>query len=183
GHRIGTRDPPTQPSAAPSPRAPRPLLCGARLRGHPRVTRPPHPALGRRRPHRNGQPRAALPVPSPGASPRCHHHHRTRRTPRRHRQRRPPTALGVIGPPTDHTPTRSRTLPGAHRRTRRLVVVPTLPTTTTTDNQLTACSLEPAPQPGLTRRAPSADRHVAHWRVPELDGLHHPVGAELGDEE
>ncbi len=39
--------------------------------------------------------------------------------------------------PRPHTtPTRCPTLPRTHRRTRRLVVVPTLPTTTTTNRQL-----------------------------------------------
>ena len=62
--------------------------------------------------------------------------------PRRHRQRRPTTERGIPGPPTDHTPARGPTVPRAHRRTRRLVVVPTLPTTTTT-NQIIRCNPTP----------------------------------------
>ncbi len=45
----------------------------------------------------------------------------------RHTQQRLP------GPPTDHTPARGSTESRPQRRTRRLVVVPTLPTTTTAD--------------------------------------------------
>jgi hypothetical protein len=56
----------------------------------------------------------------------CPYHHRAH-----HRG-----VITITGPA--HTATRSRTLPGAYRRTRRLVVVPTLPTTTTTHHQLTA---------------------------------------------
>ncbi len=74
----GRDDPADQPSAAPRPRTPRPLLRGARLRGHPRSARPSHPTLGRRRPHRAGQPGAGLPLPPPGPPSRHHHHHRTR---------------------------------------------------------------------------------------------------------
>ena len=113
-----------------------PTLRGSRLRRHPRSARSPHPALGRRRPHRVGQPGAGVPLPSPAAPSRRHHHHRTRRPPHRHRQRRPSTALRIAGAPTDHTPTRGRPLPRAHRRTRRLVVVRTVPATTTTVDQL-----------------------------------------------
>ena len=58
------------------------------LRGHPRTARPPHPALGRRRPHRARKPGPALPVSPPGTPPRRHHHHRTRRQSESHRQRR-----------------------------------------------------------------------------------------------
>ena len=42
------------------------------------------------------------------------------------------TARGITGPTTHHNPARCGALPRADRRTRRLVVVPTLPTTTTT---------------------------------------------------
>ena len=65
-----------QPSASPRPRAPRPRVRGSRLRSHPRSPCSPHQALGRRRPHRTGQPRAGMPLPSPAASSRRHHHHR-----------------------------------------------------------------------------------------------------------
>ena len=47
-----------------------------------------------------------------------------------------PTARRIAGPATDHTPARGRPLPRTQRRTRRLVVVPTLPTPTTTVDQL-----------------------------------------------
>ena len=107
-------------------------LRGPRLRGHPRSARPPHPALGRRRPHRAGQPGAGLPVSPPAAPSRRHHHHRTRTQPHRHRQRRPSTERWITSAPTDQTPARRSTLPRPQRRTRRLVVVPTLPTATTT---------------------------------------------------
>ena len=55
-----------QPPAAPRAGAPRPLLCGARLRGDPRSARPPHNPLGGRRPHRTGQPGSGLPVTTTG---------------------------------------------------------------------------------------------------------------------
>ena len=87
-----------QPPASSRPRAPPPHVRGARLRRHPRSARPPHPALGRRRPHRIGQPGAGLPLPPPAAPPRHHHHHRTRRPARRHRQRGPTTQ------PRHHSP-------------------------------------------------------------------------------
>ena len=40
---------------------------------------------------------------------------------------------GIAGPPTEPTPTGGGALPRAHRRTRRLVVVPPLPAPTTTN--------------------------------------------------
>ena len=54
----------------------------------------------------------------------------------RHRQRRPITEPGIAGAPTHPTPARGGALPGTYRRARRLVVVRTLPTPTTTDKQL-----------------------------------------------
>ncbi len=79
------------------------------LWGDPRFARPPHPALGRRRPHRAGEPGAAVPVSPPAAPQRRHHHHRTRPHPRRHRQPRPTTEqCRIAGPATDETPTRGR---------------------------------------------------------------------------
>ena len=50
----------------------------------------------------------------------------------RHRQRRPSTEPGIAGAPTNSAPARGGAVPGTHRRARRLVVVPTLPTPTTT---------------------------------------------------
>ena len=47
-----------------------------------------------------------------------------------------PTEPGIAGPPTNATPTRGATLPRAHRRARRLVVVRPLPAATTTNKQL-----------------------------------------------
>ena len=44
-----------------------------------------------------------------------------------------PLHARITGPTTHHSPARCGALPRADRRTRRLVVVPTLPTTTTTD--------------------------------------------------
>ncbi len=129
---AGRGEPGDQPPASPRPRAPPPPLRGPRLRGHPRFARPPHPALGRRRPDRIVQPGAGVPLSPPVTPPRRHHHHRTRRPSRRHRQRRPTTHRRITGTPTQPTPTRRPALPGTHRRTRRLVVVRPLPTTTTT---------------------------------------------------
>ena len=75
-----------QPAAAPRPRASRPDVRGARLRGNPWSARPSHPTLGRRRVDRVGQPGAALSVSPSVASPRGHHHHRPCRLPVRRRQ-------------------------------------------------------------------------------------------------
>ena len=136
GHRRRPNDPADQPAAAPRAGAPPSHLRGARMRGHPRSARPPHPALGRRRPHRPEQPGPGLPLPPPAAPPRHHHHHRTRPHPHRHRQRRPRTQPRITCPPTNETPTRRGTVARLQRRTRRLVVVPTLPTATTTNQQL-----------------------------------------------
>src|SRR6185312_16985402 len=83
---------------------PRPQLRGSRLRGHPRPARPPPPPLGRRRPHRVGQPGAGLPVSPPAAPPRRDHPHRPRRHADRHRQRRPGTAPRITGAPPPPPP-------------------------------------------------------------------------------
>ena len=61
-----------------------PSLRGSGLWRHPRSACPPHPALGRRRGHRVGQPGAGVPLSSPVASSRRHHHHRTRTPPHGH---------------------------------------------------------------------------------------------------
>ena len=100
-----------------------PTLRGSRLRRHPRSTRSPHPALGRRRAHRAGQPGAGMPLSSPAAPPRGHHHHRTRTPPDGHRQRRPSTEPRIAGAPTQPAPARGAAVPRTHRRARRLVVV------------------------------------------------------------
>ena len=110
-----------------------PTLRGARVWGDPRFACPSHRALGGRRRHRVGQPGAAVPLSSPAAPSGRHHHHRTRRGSVGHRQRRPNAELGIAGPPTDPTPTRGAALPRTHRGTRPVVVVPTLPTKTTTN--------------------------------------------------
>ena len=138
GQPIGARPqhPSDQPATASRAGASPSHLCGARLWGDPRSARPPHPALGRRRPHRAGEPGAGLPASPPATPQRRHHHHRTRPHPRRHRQPRPTTQLRLTGPPTDETPTRGRALPRTDRRTRPMVVVRPLPTPTTTQQQL-----------------------------------------------
>ena len=128
GHRSRAGDAGDQPPASPCPRASPPHLCGARLRRDSWFARPSHPALGRRRPHRVGQPGAGVSVPPSAASSGRHHHHRTRRPARRHRQRGTTTQRGITRPPTNQTPTGRAALPRTHRRTRRLVVVRTLPT-------------------------------------------------------
>lgn len=60
----------------------------------------------------------------------------------------------IAGAPTHPTPTRRRALPRTHRRTRPLVVVPTLPTPTTTNTQLTRL-----PEPATTGTA-SKPKHI-----------------------
>ena len=110
-----------------------PTLRGARVRRHPGSARPSHRALGGRRRHRAGQPGAAVSLSSPAAPSGRHHHHRTRRGSVRHRPRRPKIELGIVGSPTDPTPTRGAALPRTYRGTRPVVVVPTLPTKTTTE--------------------------------------------------
>src|SRR4029078_533616 len=92
--------------------------------------------LSRRRPHRAGQSGPRLPVPSPAAPPRCDHPHRPPRPAQRHRQRRPHPSPRIAGPPPNPNPTGGPTVSRTHRRTRPLVVVPTLPTPTTTHPEL-----------------------------------------------
>lgn len=128
--RRGPGHPHNQPPAAPRPGAPRPLLCGARLRSHPWPTCPPHRALGRRRCHRAVQPGVGVSLPSPGPPPRADHHHWARRSTPGHRPSRAHTAFRVAGPPANCAATRRPALPRALRRTRRLVVVHALRTTT-----------------------------------------------------
>ena len=96
------------------------------LWGDPWSARSSPPALGGRRRHGAGQPGAAVPVPSPAAPRRRHHHHRPRPEPRRHRRRRQPAQPGIVGPPTDSTPTIGETLPRPVGGTRRVVVVHTV---------------------------------------------------------
>ena len=120
GHRCRAGDPGDQPPASPRPRASPSHLCGSRLRGHPRFARPSHPALGRRRPHRAGQPRAGVSVPPSAASSGRHHHHRTRRPARRHRQRGTTTAARDRSPvhrPNPHRPCRPIEDPSANAPT------------------------------------------------------------------
>ena len=100
------------------------------------TTCPPHPALGRRRPDRVGQPGAGVPLSSPVASSRRHHHHRTRTPAHRHRQRRAGTEPRIAGAPTQPAPTGGGALCRTYRRTRGLVVVSTVPAPTPTDEQL-----------------------------------------------
>ena len=109
-----------QPSAAPCPRAPPPQLRGSRLRRHPRSTRPPHPALGRRRPHRVGQPRALCPYHH-----RLHHRgvititgpaHHLRVTDRAGR-----TQPRIARAPPEPASARGATVSRTHRRARGLV--------------------------------------------------------------
>ncbi len=133
---AGPNNPADQPAAAPRARAPPPHVRGPWLRRHPGSARPPPAALGRRRPHRAGQPGTAVPLSPPAAPPRPDHHHRTRTRSHRHRRHRPTTKPGITSAPTHKTPTRRPTLPRTHRRTRPMVVVSTLPTPTTTDKPL-----------------------------------------------
>ena len=139
GHRLGAGDPTDQPPAAPCTRAPRPHLRGARAAGPPAVCTPTTSGTGKT---------AASPSCSTwcwsarittgctiGASSPSPDPPITSWSPTPAGR---PLERGIAGPPSDHTPTRGRTLPRTHRRTRRLVVVPALPTTTTTVEQLTA---------------------------------------------
>ena len=77
----------------------------------------------------------------------CPYHHRLHhrgvititgpaRRSHRHRQRRPSTERGIARAPTEPTPARGAAVPRTHRRARRLVVVPTIPAATTTNQQL-----------------------------------------------
>ena len=110
------------------------------------------PALGRRRPHRVGQPRFALPLSSPAVPSGRHHHHRARTQSHRHRQRRSPTGCGVAGAPTQPTPTRGAAVPRTNRRTRPMVVVRPVSAPATTDTQLTRLSGR-SPHPAAAVRA------------------------------
>ena len=134
--RLGSRDAGDQPAPSSCPRAPRPHVCGARLRRDSWLARAPHSALGRRRPHRVGQPRPGVSVSPPTAPSRDHHHRRTRAHPDRHRQRGTTPQRRITRPSTHQPPAGRAAVPRTYRRTRRLVVVRTLPTTTATDNQL-----------------------------------------------
>ena len=89
GHRRWPSDPRDRPAASPRARAPPAHVRGSRLWCYPRPARTPPPALGRRRPHRLGQPGAGMPLSPPAAPPGHHHHHRTRSRSHRHRQLRP----------------------------------------------------------------------------------------------
>jgi len=109
---------------------------GSGLWCDPWSARPSPAALGRRRPHGVGQPGAVMPLSSPVPPSRRAHRHRTRRRSDRHRPGRPSTEPGIAGAPTNWTPARGGALPRTYRRARRLVVVSTLPTPTTTDQQL-----------------------------------------------
>ena len=111
-------------------------LRGSRLWSHPRSARPPHPALGRRRPHRASQPRAGMsrtitgciigassPSPEP---PMTISRHRQRRSTAAARDRlaRPPTkpapaVAPVPGPPAS-APTGGGTSPSSRNHHRRL---------------------------------------------------------------
>ena len=131
---AGRSDAGDQPATSSCPGAPRPHVRGARLRRHSWFARPPHPALGRRRPHRVGQPRPGVSVSPPTAPPRGHHHHRTRAHPDRHRQRGTTPQRRITRPSTDETPAVRAAIPRTYRRTRRLVVVRTVPAATATNN-------------------------------------------------
>ena len=104
-----------QPAASPRARTPRPRLRGSRLRSDPRPTRPPHRALGIRRAHRAGQPRAGLPLPPPPTPSRHHHDCRPRRTDSSSPTARANHWPSIAGPSTDHTTARGRTMPRTHR--------------------------------------------------------------------
>src|SRR6185437_10882405 len=125
----------------------------------------PHPALGRRRPDRAGQPGTALPLSPSLAPPRRHHHHRTRRRPHRHRHRRPTTAPRIAGAPTNSPPTRRRALPRTPRRTRRLVVVHTLPTAAPAIEQLelkhSAAHTNPTAEPAAATTPSTPAYHLS----------------------
>ncbi|MCW2557133.1 MAG: hypothetical protein JWP55_1097, partial [Mycobacterium sp.] len=115
--------------------------------------------------HHIQHPGPGLPPPSPGLPSRRHHHHRTRPAPRGHRRFRQTTDGGIAGPPPDYAPARGQTVFRADRRTRRLVVVPTLPTPTTAVNQL-VCRQEAA----------------VEMTVLDPDGLHERVGNDRADQ-
>ena len=74
-HRRRPGDAADLPSAASCPGVSPPHVCGARVWGHPRSACSPHPALGRRRPYRVGQPGAGEGVArihSPNCRSSCH---------------------------------------------------------------------------------------------------------------
>ena len=71
---------------------------------------------------------------------RRHHHHRARPPAHRHRQRRPSAEPRIAGPAPEPTPARGSAMPRTDRRTRRLVVVSTIPAVTATDKQLARSS-------------------------------------------
>ncbi len=106
------------------------------------------------------------------APPRADHPHRTRPPPRRHRQRRPHPQRRIAGPTTHHSTTCGAALPRPQRRTRRLVVVRTLPTPTTTEQQLGRAADHRSSRPTTTfapqpRRAPTHSATPHHG--PRLD--------------
>jgi hypothetical protein len=73
-----------------------------------------------------------------------------------HRQRRASAARRLAGAPTQPPPARGATVPRAHRGTRRLVVVWTLPAPTTTNHQLSwGSGSSPALHPKPKRLRPS----------------------------
>ena len=117
--------------AAPWNTATRPARCPAA--GPPAVCTPTTSGTGRTAGPPSWPTWCWSALPPPGPSPRPDHHHRPRRRSRSHRHRGAPTQHPIPGPPTQRPRTPSRALPRPHRRTRRLVVVPTLPTTTTTE--------------------------------------------------
>ena len=112
---VGSSDAGDQPPASSCPGASPSHVCGARLRRHSWSARPSHPPLGRRRPHRVGQPRPGVSVPPPAAPSRGHHHHRTRATPDRHRQRGTRTQRGIARTSTEPTPAGRGALSRTHR--------------------------------------------------------------------
>ncbi len=110
-----------------------PGLCGTGLLGHPRPARPPHPALGRRRPHRAGQPRAAVPLSSPAAPPRRHHHHRTRPRLTVTDSHGRPLSCGSLARPPNRPPPDVPPYPGPLGERAHWKWYPPLRTTTTTE--------------------------------------------------
>ena len=65
-----------------------------------------------------------------------------------------PLHARIAGPPTHHTPTRRAAVPRPDRRTRRLVVVPTLRTTTTELVTREVAGMDPAALQRRRQRAP-----------------------------
>ena len=137
GRRLRSGHPHRGSPAASRPRTPRPLLRGPRLRRHPRAARPPHPRTGKTAappnwttscwsarittgPHHRGDITITGPAQHLVVTDAAGRH----------------TQQSITGPTPDHTPTRRRPLPRTDRRTRPMVVVPTLPTTPTTNEKL-----------------------------------------------